>query len=175
MKKMNQATKDRIVVYLFIIFLVFLFFLAGTDACAQGTGSPEYMKWRWSRTPMLAFPDADGLHFVGSAFLAGSFDNSMKWWEVDLQVLGYGVLWECKDALIPYEKAGFIGGEGFSVNDLMMDFSGVVIHRLGVLIYNRIKYGQWELNKINVKRNLKFEIWEDYEFHRFTLKRRYNG
>ena len=148
MKKMNETKKDRIFLYLFGAFIVLLFALAGTeDAFGQ-----EYMDWRWSKTPLFALPDADGLHFVGSAYLTGSFDNSLKWWESDLQVLAYGALWECKDALIPWERAGFIGGEGFSCNDILMDVSGIVTHRLGVLFYNRIKYGRWELNKINVKR-----------------------
>ncbi|MFH1320440.1 MAG: hypothetical protein ABII90_07295 [Bacteroidota bacterium] len=111
----------------------------------------EYFKWRWSESPITQNPDASGLHFVGSYTLAGSFDNSMPWWGSDLATLGLGTVWEIKDALIPWELIGFIGGEGFSWGDFYCDTGGIVLHRLGVLAFNRIKYRKWELNSIKKK------------------------
>jgi len=108
----------------------------------------EYFQWRWSHEPILQNPDASGLHCLGSAFLAGSFDNSMKWYESDLITLGLGIGWEIKDGIIDYRYFGILGGEGFSWNDVKMDLSGILFHRIGVLVYNRIKYKVWNLNKI---------------------------
>lgn len=35
-------------------------------------------------------------------------------------ILSAGVLWEIKDGLLPYEKYGFWGGDGFSAKDLSL-------------------------------------------------------
>ena len=143
---MTQGRKDILFAYgVGLVFVAILFLMWATNACAD---EPEYFKWRWSHQPIMQMPDASGLHFVGSAYLAGTFDNSLKWWQSDIQTLSYGVIWEIKDGLIPYERAGFIGGEGFSWNDILMDASGVITHRLGVVLWNRIKYGYWNPNKI---------------------------
>lgn len=48
-----------------------------------------------------------------------------------------GFLWEIKDGLMPYEKYGEFGGEGFSSKDLIADAVGVFI---GYWIY---KFGKW--------------------------------
>ena len=37
------------------------------------------------------------------------------------------VVWEIKDALVPWEKYGCIGGEGFSNKDLLADCIGIVL------------------------------------------------
>ena len=108
----------------------------------------EYFKWRWSDQPITQNPDASGLHFVGSYTLAGSFDNSVPWWESDLTTLGLGIAWEIKDGLVPWELAGFLGGEGFSWGDIICDSGGILLHRLGVLCFNRIKYKRWDLDSI---------------------------
>jgi len=118
-----------------------------TDRCH----GQEMFEWRWSHDAILKNPDASGLHMVGSYSLAGSFDNTMKWWESDLLSIGFGVGWEVKDALIPWEKVGVLGGEGFSVNDIKMDLAGIVVHRIGVLVYNKWKYGLWKLDKVERK------------------------
>jgi hypothetical protein len=143
-RQMTQGKKDTLFAYAVgLIFLIVFVFLGTRESCGQ-----EYFKWRWSDQSVMQMPDASGLHFVGSAYLAGTFDNSLKWWQSDLQTLSYGVLWEIKDGLIPYERAGVLGGEGFSWGDILMDASGLLTHRLGVLLWNRIKYHRWSPNKL---------------------------
>jgi uncharacterized protein YfiM (DUF2279 family) len=36
-------------------------------------------------------------------------------------------LWEVKDAVVPYEKYGSIGGDGFSYKDLLWSLAGIAI------------------------------------------------
>ena len=131
-----------------MIILFFLFAAFAANACY----GQELFQWRWSHDPVMKNPDASGLHLIGSAYLAGTMDNTSQWWKSDLTIFTVGLLWEVKDGLLPWEKVGVLGGEGFSVNDLKMDISGLVIHRLGVLAYNRVKYHQWNLNKIERRR-----------------------
>ncbi len=127
-----------------IILSLFLFvFLVDNCHCSD---SPKYFKWRFSNQNVMQMPDASGLHLIGSAYLAGSFDNSMKWWEADLLSLGIGTAWEVKDALVPWERIGILGGEGFSWGDIQMDLTGIISHRLFVLFYNRYKYKIWSFN-----------------------------
>ena len=130
-----------------MVVLFFLFVAFAADACY----GQEFFQWRWSHDPVMKNPDASALHGLGSAFLSGSFDNSMKWYESDGLILVLGTVWEVKDALLPWERIGILGGEGFSVNDLKCDIAGIAIHRIGVLVYNWIKYKVWNLNKINKK------------------------
>ena len=130
----------RLMIWLSIGLMIGLSFSAFAE-------TPKYFQWRWSDLDIGQMIDADGLHFVGSSYLAGVFDNTMPWWKADLATLGLGVGWEVKDALIPWELAGPIGGEGFSYKgDLILDASGIVFHRVCVLGWNRYKYGIWSLN-----------------------------
>jgi len=100
----------------------------------------------------MDMPDASALHMVGSMFLAGTFDNDRPWYDADMCAFALGYLWELKDGLIPYERAGLLGGEGFSWGDLQCDLIGVMTHRLGVLAWNRIKYHKWQLSDMKQKR-----------------------
>jgi hypothetical protein len=163
---LNSDKKAYGLLIAFFIILTLVVFMADNAHCQS------YGKWRWSDAPILQNPDASGLHCVGSAYLAGSFDNmfnpphnsfwihwqdktskefevmDLSWLASDLLTLSLGTAWEVKDALIPWERAGIIGGEGFSTNDLKMDLTGIIIHRVGVLIYNRVKYHTWNLNRM---------------------------
>lgn len=42
-----------------------------------------------------------------------------------------GICWEFKDGHLPYEKWGWIGGEGFSIKDVVANSAGIA---LGILI-----------------------------------------
>jgi hypothetical protein len=84
-------------------------------------------------------PDASCLHAIGSMALSNKFeDMKMKWWQADLLTLSIGAAWELKDAIMPYEHFGIIGGEGFSRNDLLCDFYGVLANRAWKLIIKRL-------------------------------------
>ncbi|MFA5176640.1 MAG: hypothetical protein WC440_00645 [Candidatus Omnitrophota bacterium] len=138
--------KDRTAYICFVIIVIMMIFMGFfVDKCP----AQEYFQWRWSDQKVLDMPDASGLHLIGSGYMAGSFDNTGKWWKSDLTALAIGVAWEVKDGLIPYERAGILGGEGFSWGDIQMNLTGIVTHRIGVLIWNRWKYHRWNLNKIS--------------------------
>lgn len=106
----------------------------------------EIGQWRWDRDPILDNPDASALHLVGSGDMASRFDNVMVWYKADGLTFVIGTGWEIKDGVLPWERAGIIGGQGFGINDLKCDAAGIILNRLGVLIYNRIKYKIWTLN-----------------------------
>jgi len=116
--------------------------------CTTAFGDAEYGKWRWSDQPIMQMPDASAMHFTASLLLADKFSYTTTWWKADLMALGVGLVWEVKDGLVPYEKAGILGGEGFSTNDLIMDASGIIFNRVGSLIWNRIKYKKWSFGKV---------------------------
>jgi len=139
---MNRDEKE----YLFVFILIAIIFLLASlaDTCY----GQEFLQWRWSHEPILKNPDASGLHCIGSAYLAGTFENTMKWWKADLLALGLGLAWEVKDGLVPCERVGILGGEGFSVNDLKMDLLGIATHRLGVVAFNYIKYKKFSFKKV---------------------------
>lgn len=99
--------------------------------------SQEYLKWRWSDQPIMQMPDASFLHMVGSAYLAETLSKRMHPLKADLLTLSLGIAWEIKDGLIPYEEAGYLGAEGFSVNDLKMDIIGIIMNRLGGYLLKR--------------------------------------
>ncbi len=67
-------------------------------------------------------------HSVGSYMLYEYFrhnrKHSVKRALVD--VLIAGTLWECKDAIVPYERWGKVGGEGFSGQDIVRDMTGAL-------------------------------------------------
>lgn len=65
-------------------------------------------------------------HFTGSFILETAIHYKFKTQYSKEIALGLGVAWELKDAFLPYEKYGWIGGEGFSFYDLGADALGVV-------------------------------------------------
>jgi len=46
-----------------------------------------------------------------------------------------GVMWELKDAIMPWERFGFWGGDGFSFRDLAADLVGIGLGMLAVAGY----------------------------------------
>ncbi len=66
-------------------------------------------------------------HLLASAALAyvGTFFIPLLMACIVALLIGF--LWEYKDGLMPYEKYGWFGGEGFSWKDLIADFVGIVI------------------------------------------------
>lgn len=109
-------------------------------------GGQEYFQWRMSPEPMIkdGLPNNHAeLHAISSMYLTANLEQSMQWWKADLFTFGLGVAWEVKDGFIPYEKAGYWGGEGFASGDLMADALGIVTHRLAVLVWNKITTGEW--------------------------------
>lgn len=60
------------------------------------------------------------LYYSGVLFFGLSFSSLCAC----LIIFGLGILWEVKDALVPWEEHGFWGGDGFSFLDLLADAVG---------------------------------------------------
>lgn len=102
----------------------------GTDNRPPSPGVPGRPAWRWARDSF--FKPSGGLrrdkieHFAGSACLV----SILRVYEVDEKpsvssVVSAGFLWEVKDAVVPWERFGFWGGDGFSWRDLAADGLGI--------------------------------------------------
>jgi VanZ family protein len=89
-------------------------------------------QWRWAHDRWLSkggtiLPYDKLEHFL-IYFLAG-FLLSFKFAAeiVIILLFAIGLLWEIKDALMPYEKYGWWGGEGFSWKDLIANIIGIAL------------------------------------------------
>jgi hypothetical protein len=98
--------------------------------------------WRWSDDSIFKHKDSSALHCIGSAYLANRLESvGLKPYQADILTLAVGTLWEVKDGLLPYEKHGYWGGEGFSIMDLICDMVGIITNRLIQLIIGQIQGG----------------------------------
>ena len=92
----------------------------------------EFGQWRVSHQKFMDAPIHNAQH-LGTGLLPYALQwkfKRLKWWQVDLCAVGLGVLWEAKDSVIPYEKFGYWGGEGWSNMDIRTDIYGVVANRI---------------------------------------------
>ena len=87
--------------------------------------SQELGKWRWADDTAEFTMDKEA-HFVGSAG-AYFFFRQKEYTAVESIVysFGLGLTKEIIDALLPWEKYGRWGGDGFSKYDLAYDFAGI--------------------------------------------------
>ena len=87
--------------------------------------SQELGKWRWANDTAELTHDKEA-HFVGSAG-AYFFFRHKEYTTVESIALsfGLGVTKEVIDALVPWEKYGSWGGDGFSKYDLAYDIAGI--------------------------------------------------
>lgn len=51
-----------------------------------------------------------------------------------LVLFAVGLVWEIKDALVPYENVGFWGGDGFSWKDLSANILGIFLGQQAILL-----------------------------------------
>ncbi len=102
---------------------------------------PELGKWRWADDTSEFTHDKEA-HFVGSAgayFFFRHKDYTIK--ESILYSFYLGLGKECIDALIPWEKYGKWGGDGFSKYDLGYDLAGIgVAYIIDTIIDNKKIY-----------------------------------
>ena len=87
--------------------------------------SQEFGEWRWADDTAEFTMDKEA-HFVGSAgayffFRHKGYDER----ESILYTFYLGLTKECIDALLPWEKYGRWGGDGFSKYDLAYDIAGI--------------------------------------------------
>ena len=82
------------------------------------------MRWRWARDN---WDGKDKLaHLLGG--LVWVFVLGLVWrpWAALLSGLLFWWAWEVKDAYLPWEKAGWFGGDGFSFKDGLASTIGAV-------------------------------------------------
>jgi len=113
---------------------------------------PELGKWRWAEDTLQPTDDKQ-VHAVGSFGLYYLFTSKgMTRSDAINTVIWLGLFKEGIDALVPWEKYGRLGGDGFSKNDLVYDVTGVgVAYLIDKLIDN--KNLSVEYNSLN---NIKF-------------------
>ena len=87
--------------------------------------SQELGKWRWADDTAEFTMDKEA-HFVGSAG-AYFFFRHKEYTAVESVIysISLGLVKETIDALVPWEKYGRWGGDGFSKYDLYYDIAGV--------------------------------------------------
>ena len=87
--------------------------------------SQELGEWRWANDTIELTHDKEA-HLVGSFGLYYLFRHKeFNKTQSILYSLGIGLLKETSDALLPYEKYGRIGGDGFSKYDLYYNIAGI--------------------------------------------------
>ena len=87
--------------------------------------SQKFGEWRWADDTAKFTMDKEA-HFVGSAgayFFFRHKDYTKK--ESILYSFYLGLGKECIDAILPWEKYGRWGGDGFSKYDLYYDMAGI--------------------------------------------------
>ena len=91
--------------------------------------SIDYFEWRTSN---LTEEDSDRLALlvITPAYIARFYENYLPWWQADILAFSTVALWEVKDGLIPEEKQKFLGGKGFSTEDLKLGVIGIGINRV---------------------------------------------
>ena len=89
------------------------------------TFSQEFGKWRWADDTSEFTMDKEA-HFVGSAGAYFFFRHKGYAEKQSILYTFYlGLGKECIDAILPWEKYGRWGGDGFSKYDLAYDLGGI--------------------------------------------------
>ena len=87
--------------------------------------SQELGQWRWADATVELSHDKEA-HFVGSFGLYYLFRHKeFNETQSILYSFGLGLLKETSDALLPWEKYGAWGGDGFSKYDLYYNIAGI--------------------------------------------------
>ena len=103
-----------------------------------------YSEWRWASDTMELTHDKEA-HFVGSAGAYFFFRHKDY---TELQSIRnsfyLGLTKECIDALLPYEKYGRWGGDGFSKYDLYYNISGIGLAYVIDKLWKPKENSKWE-------------------------------
>ena len=106
--------------------------------------SMVYSEWRWANDTMELTHDKEA-HLVGSA--GAYFFFRHKDYNV-IESIRYtfylGLVKECIDAVVPWEKYGAWGGDGFSKYDLTYNIAGITLAILLDNIWKPKENSKWE-------------------------------
>jgi len=97
----------------------------------------DYFQWR---TYDQTEEDSDRLVLlvITPAYIARFYDKYLPWWQADILAFSTVALWEVKDGLIPEEKQKFLGGKGFSEEDLKLGALGICLNRVLPVIVRQV-------------------------------------
>ena len=111
-----------------------------------------YSDWRWASDTAELTHDKEA-HFVGSAG-AYFFFRHKDYTEMESIRYSFylGLTKECIDALLPWEKYGAWGGDGFSKYDLYYNISGIGLAYVVDKLWKPKENSKWErrFNKNNI-------------------------
>ena len=106
--------------------------------------SQKLGEWRWANDTMELTHDKEA-HFVGSAGMYFFFKHKDYTTYESIKYTFYlGLTKEIIDAMLPWEKYGAWGGDGFSKNDLTYNVSGIILAVLLDQIWKPKENSKWE-------------------------------
>lgn len=115
------------------IIIIYLIFLINNFTQAKWRTLPwgqDKFNSKWGSDVISKYDKLE--HFTCYSAATAILDD----WKLPLAI---GIVWEVKDALIPYEKYGQWGGEGFSHKDMIANIAGIGIG----LFINRVVFDKW--------------------------------
>lgn len=130
-----KQRESLIIVLIIVSFFVLLYLLGDSNCQAQ-----EAMQWRWADDTFLE-PSGEicedkVLHFEAHAvFDFGAYLLGASKKQRMLTSIVSGIAWEVKDAVAPWEMYGWLGGDGFSFNDIWANIAGVVFAELTIEVF----------------------------------------
>ena len=90
----------------------------------------EIGEWRWNYEQLRWTHDKEA-HLVVSAYIHTTLRyKGYSEWDSFKYTLALGIIKETSDALLPYEYAGYLGGDGFSFADVGANLLGIGISYL---------------------------------------------
>ena len=103
-----------------------------------------YSEWRWADDTIELTHDKEA-HFVGSAGAYFFFKHKNYTTMESIKYSFYlGLTKECIDAVLPWEKDGAWGGDGFSKYDLYYDILGIGIGYMVDKLWKPKENSKWE-------------------------------
>src|SRR3989338_806319 len=101
--------------------------------------TPVLSEWRWAPQPDFRTPDKFS-HFLSGNYLTSEFSqwrfaHNNRWIGFATMSGVMDIGWEGKDALMPYEKWGRFGAEGYDYKDVVMNTAGGLF---GVRLHDQI-------------------------------------
>ena len=103
-----------------------------------------YSEWRWADDTIELTHDKEA-HFVGSAGAYFFFKHKNYTTMESIKYSFYlGLTKECIDAVLPWEKYGAWGGDGFSKYDLYYNILGIGIGYMVDKLWKPKENSKWE-------------------------------
>ena len=120
--------------------------------------SQEFGEWRWADDTAEFTMDKEA-HFVGSAGAYFFFRHKEYNVKESIRYTFYlGLAKECIDAVVPWEKYGAWGGDGFSKYDLYYDILGIGIGYMVDKLWKPKENSKWERRFNNTSLSISYRL-----------------